>query len=602
MLSRSFLAGVQSRSCPASWARTSAGASVRNRMRPSSRTRSGSRSTRRDCNACSMSENCTACSGPSKANQEATTMLSTECRLTVTILLVASVAPLCGQRPAAAPPSLPPVSSAAMDAHIRYLADDLLEGRAPGTRGGRVAAQYIAAQFEALELEPASPDSSYFEPVALVGLTPYPSLVGGRSCGPQRLKYLDDFVAWAERPEPEIRGDGEVVFVGYGIRAPEWRWDDYKDADLRGKVVLMLVNDPGLQDSTVFNGRALTYYGRWTYKLEETARRGALGVLLIHTTESATYPWEVVRGSWSVEQFKLDRPAAQSLAFAGWVTADAARAALSRAGFNLDSLSRAAARRDFRPVPTGLHVAVDIISALRRVRSENVVAKLPGSDPRLASQVVLFTAHWDHKGIGPAVNGDSIYNGAEDNASGIAAMLATAQALSRATPPPRRTLLFVATTAEESGLLGSQAYVQTPLVPLERTAAVLNLDVTNVRGATRDIDALGIDRSTLGPVFESAARAESLAVVHEPDVRGSFYRSDHFPFARAGVPDGGRSRTSCTTGSATTSRATSTDRPSSTKGWRRRSASRCGWLSRWRMHRSCRAGCQTRSSSVKPLR
>ena len=181
-------------------------------------------------------------------------------------------------------------------------------------------------------------------------------------------------------------------------------------------------------------------------------------------------------------------------------------------------------------------MAVDIISALRRVRSENVVAKLPGSDPRLASQVVLFTAHWDHKGIGPAVNGDSIYNGAEDNASGIAAMLATAQALSRATPPPRRTLLFVATTAEESGLLGSQAYVQTPLVPLERTAAVLNLDVTNVRGATRDIDALGIDRSTLGPVFESAARAESLAVVHEPDVRGSFYRSDHFPFARAGVP------------------------------------------------------------------
>src|SRR5438445_157901 len=261
MLSRSLLAGVQSRSCPASWARTSAGSSVRNRMRPSSRTRSGSRSTRRDCNACSMSENCTACSGPSKANQEETTMRSTGCRLTVTILLVASVAA-------------------------------------------------------------------------------------------------------AERPEPAIRGDREVVFVGYGIRAAEWRWDDYKDADLRGKVVLMLVNDPGLQDSTVFNGRALTYYGRWTYKLEETARRGALGVLLIHTTESATYPWEVVRGSWSVEQFKLDRPAAQSLAFAGWVTAAAVQAALARTGWNLDSLTRAAARRDFRPVATGLHAAVDIASAV----------------------------------------------------------------------------------------------------------------------------------------------------------------------------------------------------------------------------------------------
>ena len=455
------------------------------------------------------------------------------CRFAVTILLATPVASLGGQQRA---PALPPVSTAAMDAHLRYLSDDLLEGRAPGTRGGRLAAQYVAAQFQALGLAPAGPDGSYFQPVALVGLTPHPSLMWGTPGAPQPLKPLDDFVAWAERPEPEITADGEVVFLGYGIQAPEWQWDDYKDVSVRGQVLLMLVNDPGLQDSTVFNGRALTYYGRWTYKLEEAARRGALGVLLIHTTASATYPWEVVRGSWSVEQFKLDRVAAQGIAFAGWVTSDAARAALSRAGFNLDFLSRAAARRDFRPVPTGLHVAVDIISALRRVRSENVVAKLPGSDPRLASQVVLFTAHWDHKGIGPAVNGDSIYNGAEDNASGVAAMLATAQALSHATPPPRRTLLFVATTAEESGLLGSQAYVQSPLAPLERTAAVLNLDVTNVRGATRDIDALGIDRSTLGPVFESAARAESLAVVHEPDVRGSFYRSDHFPFARAGVP------------------------------------------------------------------
>src|SRR5438067_6688843 len=313
-------------------------------------------------------------------------MLSTTCRLAVTLLLVTLEAPLWGHRPAPAPPSLPPVSGAAMDAHIRYLADDLLEGRAPGTRGGVLAARYIAAQFAALGLEPAGADSSYFQPVALVGLTPHPSLVWGPSGAPQSLQYLDDFVAWAERPEPEITADGEMMFVGYGIRATEWRWDDYKDDDVRGKVVLMLVNDPGLQDSTVFNGRALTYYGRWTYKLEEAARHGVLGVLLIHTTASATYPWEVVRGSWSVEQFKLDRAAPQSIAFAGWVTADAARAALARAGFNLDSLTRAAARRDFRPVPTGLHVAVDIISALRRVRSENVVATLPGSDPRLASQ------------------------------------------------------------------------------------------------------------------------------------------------------------------------------------------------------------------------
>lgn len=423
-----------------------------------------------------------------------------------------------------------------MDAHLKYLADDLLEGRAPATRGGRLAAKYIAAQFEALGLEPAGSDGSYFQPVALVGMTPHPSLVWGQGGTTRSLTYLDDFVAWAERPESHIVADAEVVFVGYGIQSAEWRWDDYKDVDVRGKVLLMLVNDPGLQDTMIFNGRALTYYGRWTYKLEEAARRGALGAMLVHTTESATYGWDVVRGSWSVEQFKLDRAEPQGIAFAAWVTHDAAQAALRGAGLSLDSLTRAAGRRDFRPVATRLHVAVDVTSALRHVRSENVAARLPGSDPTLARQAVLFTAHWDHKGIGPATNGDSIYNGAEDNASGVAAMLAAAEALVRVEPRPRRTLLFVATTAEESGLLGSEAYTRDPLVPLGQTAAVINLDVANVRGVTRDIDALGIDRSTLGPVFEGAARAESLTVVHKPDIRGAFYRSDHFPFAKAGVP------------------------------------------------------------------
>jgi len=441
-----------------------------------------------------------------------------------------------GGTPATRAAPLPAVSTTAMDAHLKYLADDLLEGRAPATRGGLLAARYIAAQFEALGLEPAARDGSYFQSVALVGMTPRPSLVWGKGGATRPLTYLDDFVAWAERPERHIVADGEVVFVGYGVAAAEWRWDDYKDMDVRGKVLLMLVNDPGLQDSTVFNGRALTYYGRWTYKLEEAARRGAVGAILLHTAESATYGWDVVRGSWSVEQFKLDQPVAQSIAFAAWVTHDAAQAALARAGLNLDSLTRAAAHREFRPVATGINVAVEVTSALRHVRSENVVARIPGSDPAVARQAVLFTAHWDHKGIGPVANGDSIYNGAEDNASGVAAMLGAAEALVQVQPRPRRTLLFVATTAEESGLLGSEAYTRDPLVPLDQTAAVLNLDVANVRGATRDIDALGLDRSTLGAAFEEAARAESLAVVHEPDVRGSFYRSDHFPFSRAGVP------------------------------------------------------------------
>ena len=424
-----------------------------------------------------------------------------------------------------------------MDAHLKYLADDLLEGRAPATRGGELAARYIAAQFEAIGLLPAGPDGSYYQPVTLIGMTPQPSFVWGAGTASEPLRYLDDFVAWAGRPDPHVVADGDVVFVGYGVRAPEWHWDDYKGTDVRGKVLLMLVNDPGLQDTSVFRGRGLTYYGRWTYKIEEAARRGALGVVLIHTARSATYPWEVVRGSWSVEQFALDGPATPQVAFASWVTAAAAARALRAAGWSLDSLTRSAARRDFTPLATQLHASVTITGAIRRVHSANVVARLEGSDPALAGQAVLITAHYDHKGIGPAIKGDSIYNGAEDNASGVAAMLAAAQALAQVTPRPKRSVLFIASTAEESGLLGSEAYVRAPLIPLDRTAAVVNIDGANVRGATRDIAALGADRSDLGGTFAAAARAESLTATGDPDpTKGSFFRSDHFPFARAGVP------------------------------------------------------------------
>src|SRR5262245_27653366 len=336
-------------------------------------------------------------------------------------------------------PSAPiPADTAAMDAHLRFLASDLLEGRAPATRGGQLAANYIAAQFQALGLEPAGEKGSYFQPVALVGMTPQPTLAWGKAgSAPDSLSFRDSFVAWAERPEADISAAGDVVFVGYGIRAPEWQWDDYKGTDLRGKILLMLVNDPGLVDSTVFLGKVLTYYGRWTYKLEEAARQGAAGAILIHTTESATYPWEVVRGSWSVEQFKLDQPRSPSLAVAGWVQESVARAALAKTGLSLDSIARAAARRDFRPIPTALQAQIHVQSALRHVASENVAARLPGRDPRLSGEVVLITAHWDHKGIGPAIRGDSIYNGAEDNASGVAAMLGAAKAL-RALPRSAR--------------------------------------------------------------------------------------------------------------------------------------------------------------------
>src|SRR6266850_3416410 len=270
---------------------------------------------------------------------------------------------------AAAQRSAPiPVDTAAMDAHLRFLASDLLEGRAPATRGGRLAAEYIAAQFQALGLEPAGANGRYFQPVALVGMTPEPTLSWGKAGGAaDTLAYREAFVAWGERPEAEIAASGDVVFVGYGIRAPEWQWDDYKGADLHGKVLLMLVNDPGLVDSTVFLGKILTYYGRWTYKLEEAARQGAAGAILIHTTESATYPWEVVRGSWSVEQFKLDQPHSPSIAFAGWITEAKGRELLGRVGLGLDAAFRTAARRDFRPVSTGMIADAGVQSTLRHV-------------------------------------------------------------------------------------------------------------------------------------------------------------------------------------------------------------------------------------------
>jgi Zn-dependent M28 family amino/carboxypeptidase len=451
------------------------------------------------------------------------------------LLLAAVTTTAAAQRPA---PSLPTPNARAMDAHLKYLADDLLEGRGPGTRGGMLAAKYIAAQFEAMGLEPAGPDKSFFQPVALVGMKPQPTFSWGTAAAAHSLAFGDDFVAWAETPDSSVAvGAAPVVFVGYGIQSPEWQWDDYKGIDTRGKVLLMLVNDPGLQDSTIFNGRALTYYGRWTYKLEQGARLGAAAVILIHTTQSATYPWSVVKGSWSVEQFKLDQPQSPSLTLAGWISEGAARTALAGAGFNLDSLMHAAARRDFRPVDTGLTADIAVKSVLRHIESVNVVARLPGSDPALAQQAVLVSAHWDHKGIGPVVNGDSIYNGAEDNASGVAAMLATAEALTQVQPRPKRTLLFIATTAEESGLLGSETYAEHPLVPLAQTAAILNIDGANVRGRTRDIAALGIERSSLGAVFRRAAAAERLTPTGDPDAsKGSFFRSDHFPLARAGVP------------------------------------------------------------------
>lgn len=446
------------------------------------------------------------------------------------------------QRPA---PSVPPVPQQALAfptadfirAHLAFLADDALEGRAPGTRGGRLAAQYIAAQLEAAGLAPGASDGTYYQPVSLVGVTPTPAAIIGIGRRTVALEPVEDFVAWPVAPDSAVTADAEIVFVGYGIRAAEWDWDDYKDQTVAGKILLMLVNDPGLSDASRFQGRTMTYYGRWTYKLEQAARMGAIGAILVHTDESATYGWNVVRSSWTGEQIMLDAGAPQTLRFGAWITSDAARRLAEETGRDFDALRRRAQQRDFRPISLGAHAVVHIRSAVRRFEARNVIARLDGADSTGRHDAVIFTAHYDHLGIGRATNGDSIYNGAEDNASGVATMLAAAAAFGRLARPPRRSLVFVATTAEESGLLGAEGYVRNPVIPLERTVAVINLDRANLRGVALDAVALGADRSELGPVFAGAAADEGLAVSPDPNPRaGHFFRSDHFPFARAGVP------------------------------------------------------------------
>jgi len=425
-----------------------------------------------------------------------------------------------------------------ISARLHFLSDDLLEGRGTGARGGEIAAQYIAAQFMGMGLEPAGDSGSYFHQVPIITLVPTPSfeITGGAPA--RTLRYPEDYVAWAERPDSLVSATAELVFVGFGIAAPEWQWDDYKGMDVRGKILVMLVNDPGLRDPTIFRGRILTYYGRWTYKFEEAARRGAAGVLLVHNDTMATYGWPTVTNSWTGDQVRLDRPPT-SLAFAAWITQSALTDLLRAKGLDFAQLMSAAARRDFRPVPTGIELRGTVRSAMRRTTTANVIGRLPGSDPTLRSEVVVISSHYDHHGITrQPVHGDSILNGALDNASGVATMLAVADAFVRSGVRPRRSLLFIGVAAEEKGLLGSQALAERPPVPLALIAAVLNIDVANLFGVTRDIAVLGGDQSSLGRVFERAAGAERLRVKVDESalLRGSFFRSDHFPFARAGVP------------------------------------------------------------------
>jgi Zn-dependent M28 family amino/carboxypeptidase len=438
-------------------------------------------------------------------------------------------------QPSAASRVAAAVSADVLRGHLEFLADDALEGRAPGTRGGELAQKYIASQFRRLGLEPAGDSASYFQRVPIIALTPTPKLAVVAPAVAQ-LAWKDDYVLWSMRNDSSVSVRGEAVFVGYGIVAPELGWNDYAGLDAKGKIVVALVNDPGLQDSTLFRGKILTYYGRWTYKIEEARRQGAAGLLLVHTTESATYPWTTVLSGWTGPQVRLES-APNSLVVAGWLQEKTAARLFSSGGHDLAGLTAAAARKGFKPVPLGLTLEGSARSAIRRTETANVLGRLPGRGP-LAKEAVMIGGHFDHFGISAAVDGDSIYNGAEDNASGTAAVLAAAEAFVRSGVRTGRSLVFVGFAAEESGLIGSQALANDPPIPLRDIAAILNLDVMNLYGRTSDVSALGLDQSTLGKAFAAAAAAEGMEVTSSEEalLRGAFFRSDHFPLARAGVP------------------------------------------------------------------
>lgn len=434
------------------------------------------------------------------------------------------------------------IQAARVKAHLAFLADDLLEGRAPGTRGGRTAARYIATQLALAGIEPVR--DSYYQAVPLVGWRADPRRVSLSFAARNRritLSHPTDAIVWLDSGADSAAVTGELVFAGYGTRAPEYGWDDFKGRDVRGRILVVLVSDPPALPGQplIFEGGAMTYYGRWTYKIEEARRQGVAGVLIVHSTEAAGYPWPVVESSFGGERLALphDSMGTTPLPVQGWIGFDATQRLLAIAGLDLNELFVRAARRDFQPVFTGITAEIRAGGTVRRFQSSNVVGIVNGRHPTRREEAVVYTAHYDGLGIGTAVDGDSIYNGAFDNASGVALLLEVARAFSSLPAQPDRSLVFIFTTAEEAGLLGAYWYVRRPLVPLQRTLAALNIDGANIWGETHDIGAVGLERSTLGETFRRHAQALDLRVAGErAPSKGFFFRSDQFPFARAGVP------------------------------------------------------------------
>jgi Zn-dependent M28 family amino/carboxypeptidase len=446
-----------------------------------------------------------------------------------------------------APPTLaqlPDVDANQVMAHTKVLSSDEFEGRAPGTKGEELTVAYLIDQFKKIGLKPGNTDGTYVQKVPLVGITPTPApLVFSKGAKQLTLRWKDDVVAWTKHVADMASIEkSELVFVGYGVVAPEFNWDDYKGLDVKGKTLVMLVSDPPVPDASrpgeldpnVFGGRAMTYYGRWTYKYEIGAMKGAAGVLIIHETGPAGYGFNVVQGKTG-EQFDLVTPDKNMgrPAIEGWITLDKARELLKLSGQDFDALKKQAATREFKPVPLGVNASMTIHNTLRTIDSQNVIAKLEGSDAALKNEYVVYTAHWDHYGK----SAEGIFHGAVDNAVGTAGLLEVARAFTKVMPAPKRSILFISVTAEEQGLLGSQFYAVTPIYPLAKTAAEINMDGLNVHGRTKDITLIGLGASELDD-YAKAAASEQGRTIHgdaEPE-KGFYYRSDHFNFAKEGVP------------------------------------------------------------------
>jgi Zn-dependent M28 family amino/carboxypeptidase len=434
----------------------------------------------------------------------------------------------------------PDITGERIKAHVKFLASDLLEGRGVGTRGGQLTEEYLAAQLALAGARPAGDKGTYFQTVPMVGVETQPDAQLSAGAGTKAVifRWQEDFVAGSHRQNPVEAFDADAIFVGHGIVSKSENWDDYKGVDVKGKIVVLFTNEPQPENAQVFKGRTLTYAGRWTYKFEEAARRGALGCLIIHTTPTAGYGWEVVRNSWSKEdpQMKYE-PGRPALAFAGWVTSNAGERLLKLAGTSVSDLLKASDSRDFRPTDLGFRISGKLTAKIRQIVSRNVLGIIPGSDARLKDEVVLFGAHWDHLGIGVPVNGDAIYNGAIDNGTGLGIVLELARAWGALREKPRRSALFAFWTAEESGLRGAEYYAAHPLVPNSKIAININYDAIYPSGQTRDLVVTGAERTSAWPIVQEAARRFRLDIADDPrPEQGSYYRSDHFMMARAGVP------------------------------------------------------------------